>query len=255
MWPAEKLLVRRWRRRLYGAIPAVAAGANRAGDDFVAAGPNAGVAARGAPDRPAGAAPRVLEIGAGTGAGFAFYPAGVAVVAVEPSVAMAARARERAGRAAAEVEVLDARAEELPFADGSFDCVIATLTWCSVADPRAAFAEVRPCAAAARPPSVARTRPCALAARAPAAEPGGADLAARRPGLPARPGHCRAAHGGQVCRRTPSRSPARLGRRTAGTQGRVAGLPGRSECGVLPAATDRALRPSDTPSLPLVAHL
>ena len=116
MWPAEKLLARRWRRRLYGAV--------------------------GAGDGLGGAAPRVLEIGAGTGAGFAFYPAGVAVVAVEPSVAMAARARERAGRAAAEVEVLDARAEELPFADGSFDCVIATLTWCSVADPRAAFAEV-----------------------------------------------------------------------------------------------------------------
>lgn len=115
MWPAEKLLLRRWRRRLYGAIVADTDGVGL----------------------------RVLEIGAGTGVGFAFYPAGVTVSAVEPSVAMAARARERAGRAAATIEVVEARAEELPFSDGSFDCAIATLAWCSVADPLAAFAEVR----------------------------------------------------------------------------------------------------------------
>ncbi len=53
---------------------------------------------------------------------------------------MAARARARAGAAAT---VVEACAEELPFADGSFDRAIATLTWCSVADPPAAFAEVR----------------------------------------------------------------------------------------------------------------
>jgi ubiquinone/menaquinone biosynthesis C-methylase UbiE len=115
MWPAERLLLRRWRRRLYGAIVADAGGAGL----------------------------RVLEIGAGTGVGFAFYPAGITVTAVEPSVAMAARARERAGRAAATIEVVEARVEELPFTDGSFDCAIATLAWCSVADPLAAFAEVR----------------------------------------------------------------------------------------------------------------
>jgi ubiquinone/menaquinone biosynthesis C-methylase UbiE len=115
MWPAERLLLRRWRRRLYGAIVADAGGAGL----------------------------RVLEIGAGTGVGFAFYPAGITVSAVEPSVAMAARARERAGRAAATIEVVEARVEELPFTDGSFDCAIATLAWCSVADPLAAFAEVR----------------------------------------------------------------------------------------------------------------
>jgi ubiquinone/menaquinone biosynthesis C-methylase UbiE len=121
MWPAERLLLRRWRRRLYGAIVADAGGLS--GLD--------------------GAGLRVLEIGAGTGVGFAFYPAGVTVSAVEPSVAMAARARERAARATATIKVVEARAEELPFTDGSFDCAIATLAWCSVADPLAAFAEVR----------------------------------------------------------------------------------------------------------------
>lgn len=111
MWPAEKLLVERWRRRLYGAAASAA----------------------GAP---------VLEIGVGTGAGLRFFPPHTEVVAVEPSAAMAARARARAGAGAA-ITIVQARAEELPFADGSFDCAIASLTWCSVADPLAAFAEVR----------------------------------------------------------------------------------------------------------------
>jgi SAM-dependent methyltransferase len=126
MWPAEKLLLRRWRRRLYGAIVA--------DDDGLRHTAGGGSL---------GAGPRVLEIGAGTGVGFAFYPAGVTVSAVEPSVAMAARARQRAACAAATIEVVEARAEELPFGDGSFDCAIATLAWCSVTDPLAAFAEVR----------------------------------------------------------------------------------------------------------------
>jgi ubiquinone/menaquinone biosynthesis C-methylase UbiE len=111
MWPAEKLFVGRWRRRLYGAA----------------------ASAPGAP---------VLEIGAGTGAGFRFYAPGTEVVAVEPSAAMAARARARA-RAAADVTFVAASVEDLPFADGSFECAIAALTWCSVADPPAGLAEVR----------------------------------------------------------------------------------------------------------------
>ena len=134
MWPAEKLLLRRWRRRLYGAIAADAVGL---GGDGLKTGLDGGL------NGLDGAGPRVLEIGAGTGVGFAFYPAGATVSAVEPSVAMAARARERAAYATATIEVVEARAEELPFRDGSFDCAIATLAWCSVADPLAAFAEVR----------------------------------------------------------------------------------------------------------------
>jgi len=41
------------------------------------------------------------------------------------------------------VTVVGSYAEKLPFSDGSFDSAIATLTLCSVADPAAAFAEVR----------------------------------------------------------------------------------------------------------------
>ena len=133
MWPAEKLLVRRWRRRLYAAASAAA---------------RAGVA--GAEPIPGG--PRVLEIGAGTGAGFAFYAPGTQVAAIEPSIVMAARARIRAvslrgasrnGHLPVVVTVVGSYAEKLPFSDGSFDSAIATLTLCSVTDPAAAFAEVR----------------------------------------------------------------------------------------------------------------
>ena len=134
MWPAEMLFLRRWRRRLYGSI---------------AAGAGAGRGAGGVAGDPGGAGARVLEIGAGTGAGFGLYPAGSSVVAVEPSVAMAARARQSAAtavhgaRGPAAIEVVEAWAEELPFADDSFEWAIATLTWCSVADPLAAFADLR----------------------------------------------------------------------------------------------------------------
>ncbi|MGD0996868.1 MAG: class I SAM-dependent methyltransferase [Thermoleophilia bacterium] len=109
MWPAEKLFLGRWRRRLYGAAASV---------------PGA----------------RLLEVGAGTGAGLRCLPPGAEVVAVEPSPAMAARARGRAGAA---TTIVEACAEELPFPEGAFDCVVASFTWCSVADPPAAFAEVR----------------------------------------------------------------------------------------------------------------
>jgi len=110
MWPAEVLFVRRWRRRLYAA-------------------------AGGAPGA------RLLEIGAGTGAGLRFVPPGSDLVAVEPARALAARARARA--AATRVTVVEACGEKLPFADASFDAALATLTLCSVSEPRVVLAELR----------------------------------------------------------------------------------------------------------------
>jgi len=89
---------------------------------------------------PAGA--RLLEVGAGTGANFPFYPRGAEGVGVEPSREMVARASMRAERPAA-VRLVRAEAERLPFADGAFDAAFATLVFCSVAAPAAAFAELR----------------------------------------------------------------------------------------------------------------
>jgi SAM-dependent methyltransferase len=84
----------------------------------------------------AGARGRVLELGAGTGLNVQHYPEGADVTFTEPDPAMAKRLRRR-------VEVVSAPAEELPFADASFDTVVATLVFCTVGDVRAALRETR----------------------------------------------------------------------------------------------------------------
>lgn len=80
----------------------------------------------------------ILEIGAGTGANFAYYPKCKQAVASEISCEMLKFAAEKT----ASIELVEADAEGLPFASGTFDAVFATLVFCSIDDPAAAFAEV-----------------------------------------------------------------------------------------------------------------
>jgi SAM-dependent methyltransferase len=85
----------------------------------------------------------VLEIGAGTGHNLPHYPANLdQLVLAEPGARMGDRID--LGRApdgvAARLE--RAPAEDLPFADGSFDTVVSTLVLCTVSDPQRAVAEV-----------------------------------------------------------------------------------------------------------------
>jgi ubiquinone/menaquinone biosynthesis C-methylase UbiE len=84
---------------------------------------------------------RILEVGAGTGLNFPFYPQGAFGVASELSREMlkAARAKERPAR----VHLAQACAERLPFASASFDAAFATLVFCSLASPQKAFQELR----------------------------------------------------------------------------------------------------------------
>ncbi len=87
---------------------------------------------------------RTLELGAGTGLNLSHYPAAVtALVLTEPEPPMAARLRERVRTAGAAAEVVEAGVERLPFPDASFDTVVATLVFCTVADLPASLAEVR----------------------------------------------------------------------------------------------------------------
>ena len=68
------------------------------------------------------------------------------LVLAEPDPHMARRLRERLAEetgAAANPTVVEAPAEELPFDDGSFDTVVATLVLCTVEDPQRALAEAR----------------------------------------------------------------------------------------------------------------
>lgn len=92
----------------------------------------------------AGLRGRVVEVGAGNGRNFGFYPAAVdAVVAVEPEPHLRALAHEAAAQAAVSIDVVDALAADLPFEDASFDTAVTTLVLCSVPDAHAALSELR----------------------------------------------------------------------------------------------------------------
>ena len=88
------------------------------------------------------AAGRVLEVGVGTGRNLPCYAADVELTGIDLSPAMLARAQARAEQLGRAVDLRVGDAECLPFADGSFDTVLATLTLCSIPDDVTAVAEM-----------------------------------------------------------------------------------------------------------------
>lgn len=106
--PMEWLAVRRWRRRLV-----------------------------------AGVSGRVLELGVGTGRNLALYPADVRLTAVDVAPKMLSRARARARKLGIDATFVQADMRSLPFEAASFDTVVTSFVFCSVADPRAGLAEAR----------------------------------------------------------------------------------------------------------------
>jgi ubiquinone/menaquinone biosynthesis C-methylase UbiE len=84
----------------------------------------------------------VLDVAIGTGLNLPHYPPGVRLTGVDLSPVMLASAAERATGLGLTVELREAEAEHLPFADASFDTVVCTLSLCSVADDRAAVVEM-----------------------------------------------------------------------------------------------------------------
>jgi ubiquinone/menaquinone biosynthesis C-methylase UbiE len=90
----------------------------------------------------AGAGGRVVELGAGTGVNLDLYPAAIEdLTLVEPDRHMARQLREKLAASARTANVVSAPGEALPFEDGSFDTVVATLVLCTVPDPAATLAE------------------------------------------------------------------------------------------------------------------
>jgi SAM-dependent methyltransferase len=94
---------------------------------------------------------RVLEIGAGTGTNFAFYPPTVTeVVAVEPERRLAPQAHAAAERAPIPVAVTTGTVESFlrDSRPEPFDAVVCSLVLCSIEDPdavlRQVFSLVRP---------------------------------------------------------------------------------------------------------------
>jgi len=84
---------------------------------------------------------RVLEVGAGTGLNFQFYPPGAYGVASELSREMLRLANLK--NKPARLSLVQNDAESMPFADASFEAAVATLVFCSIPSPAKAFAELR----------------------------------------------------------------------------------------------------------------
>jgi ubiquinone/menaquinone biosynthesis C-methylase UbiE len=88
-----------------------------------------------------------LEIGGGTGINLPLYPKAPQISSLtlaEPDFHMRKRAEARARALDLDdVRFVDAPIEKLPFADASFDVVVATLLLCSVREPAEALASIR----------------------------------------------------------------------------------------------------------------
>ncbi len=83
----------------------------------------------------------ILEIGAGTGLNFRFYPKSNHAVAIEISSEMIRFAIPKIANKT--ISLVQTDAEVLPFADNSFDAAFATLVFCAIPNPENAFAELR----------------------------------------------------------------------------------------------------------------
>lgn len=87
---------------------------------------------------------RVIEVGSGNGLNFAHYPASVtSVLAIEPEALLRSEAESAARSTLSQVNIVSARAEQLPVTDDSFDAAVLSLVLCSIADPGRALAELR----------------------------------------------------------------------------------------------------------------
>jgi len=90
-----------------------------------------------------GARGDILEIGIGTGMNLRAYGSRAAVRGIDVSAPALAIAAERADRDGIEVVLIEGDAADLPFADGSFDTVVATFVLCSVGDVDQSLREAR----------------------------------------------------------------------------------------------------------------
>lgn len=81
----------------------------------------------------------ILEIGAGTGANFEFYPNAKRAAASGISIKMIEIAKAKTDW----IHLVQADAESLPFPADYFDAAFATLVFCSIPKPENAFAELK----------------------------------------------------------------------------------------------------------------
>lgn len=86
----------------------------------------------------------MLEVGAGTGKNFPYYPAGLEVTAIDLSEGMLSRARKKlASYPSARINLRIMDVQKLDLEADSFDTAVATFVFCSVPDPVLGLREVR----------------------------------------------------------------------------------------------------------------
>ena len=79
---------------------------------------------------------RALEVGVGTGYNTPYYRSDIQITAVDVSLGMLRRTRAKLEGKRMDVPPLaQMDVQHLAFADGSFDCAVATLVFCGVPDP------------------------------------------------------------------------------------------------------------------------
>jgi ubiquinone/menaquinone biosynthesis C-methylase UbiE len=86
---------------------------------------------------------RTVEIGSGTGLNLPHYPHALdELILAEPDAGMRSRLEKKLAHSGRQAQLVDAPAEQLPFADGSVDTVVSTLVLCTVDAPDLALREV-----------------------------------------------------------------------------------------------------------------
>lgn len=87
----------------------------------------------------------VVEIGCGSGLNLPYYNAAKVsrFIGIDPDPAMLDIARKKLADASLPVELVEGRAEALPWATSSADTVVCTYALCTIADPVRALSEIR----------------------------------------------------------------------------------------------------------------
>lgn len=86
---------------------------------------------------------RVLEVGVGSGLNLRHYEKVSELIGIDPDPVLLRRARKRMRGLRFPVRLQAADAQQLPFADNSFDTVVSTLVFCTVPDAGRGLREIR----------------------------------------------------------------------------------------------------------------
>jgi ubiquinone/menaquinone biosynthesis C-methylase UbiE len=86
---------------------------------------------------------QILEVGVGTGKNIPYYPPDKKITAIDFSEEMLKRARKRAEKLDANVDLRLMDVESLQFESATFDTIVTTFVFCSVPDPIKGLQEIR----------------------------------------------------------------------------------------------------------------